>query len=410
MTAEPPNAIFSWQLDQNLWPPTTMPSAPLSMTSVEIARSCALRLVFERTSKGDRRYVRRTAFTGRIGTAIHRSIDRLAAAGYTDEHANAEAMPIIRQVWAEEIEAQRQQALACPRDARRPESETRIAGGPVGILSTLRLMPATHAPQPVAPAGSGSGGQRVYTPVPLVHGWDVVVEHHVMSADGLFAGIIDRAERLRVGVRIVDTKSTTRPEVPDRYRRQLQLYASMWNDSHPGRNMKVTEAVLSYPLLGTQHPVSIRDADVATTVGEARAAAARATQTTDDHASLSNPGPTCGVCCWRPWCQPFQTWIQADNNLVEAQKRSKFGWFGTVRTRTELALDLVLGVEWGRGNICRLIVPDGMLPHLRDVGPGTQLLVLDTPLIGQIKHARASVNGESEVFVLPVLAGSGAAP
>lgn len=372
------------------------------MTSVEIARSCPLRLVFERTSRGDRRYVRRLAFTGRIGTAIHRSIDRLATAGYTGDHATPEAMPIIRQVWAEEIEIQRQQAQGCPRDAGRPEPDDRIASGPAGILSTLRLMPTGGPPRPVEPAVAGSGGQPWnHDLVALQRGWEAVVEHPVQSSDGLFAGIVDRAERLQRGVRIVDTKSTTRPEVPDRYRRQLQLYAAMWNDSHPERPNKVAEAVLSYPLLGTQHPVSVKDADVTKTVAEAREAANLATQPTDDFTSLAKPGATCGICCWRPWCRPFQVWIHADGKAAEAQERSKFGWIGVVRRRSVQGDFLVLEAEWGRGDTCRFIIPPGLLPHLRDVEPGTTLLVLDTALSGQIKHARATAHGESEAFIQP---------
>lgn len=395
-----PGDAFNWRIDAGLGPPRDLPRAPLSMTALEMARSCPLRLVFERTARGDARYVRRQAFLGRMGTAFHRSLDRLAQAGYTGAHATPDSLQTIRQVWEEEIAMQRQEAAASPRDAGRPEPEDRIAAGPAGILATLRLMPATHLPGPVPPLPPL--GQRTQVPappqqypVPLAHGWQTVTEHPVRSADGLLAGVIDRAERLGTGIRLTDVKSSNRPDVPDRYRRQLQLYAAMWNDTYP---QKVTEAVLSYPLLGVQHPVSLKRRDVEATVSQSREIARRVTTPTEDPATLAQPGATCRVCCWRPWCRPFQEWTQADGDAVETQRRSAAGWVGTVQRRADQADTQVLKIAWGRGQTATLIVPPGLLRHLQGAGPGDRLLMLDTSLGGQVKHARAIATGESEVF------------
>ena len=42
MTSGGSGEPFAWMLDESLWPPQKMPRAPLSMTSVEVARSCPL--------------------------------------------------------------------------------------------------------------------------------------------------------------------------------------------------------------------------------------------------------------------------------------------------------------------------------------------------------------------------------
>ena len=397
-------APFDWRIDPALWPPNGVLRAPLSMTAVETARSCPLRLIFEQTVKTDRRYRRRTDFTGRLGTAVHRTIERLSDAGYTGKHVTPDIRPVIENVWQEELQAQRTLAALSPRDANRAEPEDRVSGCPGGIYSTLRLTPTGGLPRDIPPAGfrpPSSPKPNMNGPLKLPHGWTVLTEQPVRSADGLFAGIVDHAERTDTGVFLQDHKTTTRTEVPEKFRRQLQLYASMWKDTY---GMPVTRATLNYPLIGAVHPVSLNRSEVETTLKDARAAAARVTRagtSLAERTALGSPGSTCGICCWRPWCAPFWTWAGADSDPAEALSRSGAGWQGVLRLRSEEAGAQILRVEWSRGLIATLIVPVGLLTHLWNVLPGERLYVLDTALKGQVQHARAIATPTSEVMLGP---------
>ena len=81
---------------------------------------------------------------------------------------------------------------------------------------------------------------------------DTEVEIPVRDLKGLFYGRIDYAEHTPDGVILYAYKSALRDDLPERYERQLQLYAAMW---HSTRGSWPIQAFVLYPLTGATHEV-----------------------------------------------------------------------------------------------------------------------------------------------------------
>jgi RecB family exonuclease len=157
----------------------------------------------------------------------------------------------------------------------------------------------------------------------------IMVEIPVQSQDGLLAGRIDYAERLpHGGIRLLDYKSALRDDLPERYERQLQIYALLWYETF---GEWPTEALVIYPFTGTAHKVVV-DPAICQQVGqEARLIVEKLQE--DLHAEqLASPGTVCTVCEFRPWCKPFWRWQAGHAIYSQALEKAVYGFEGTIMT------------------------------------------------------------------------------
>src|SRR5207245_5848574 len=110
------------------------------------------------------------------------------------------------------------------------------------------------------------------------------------------------------GARIIDYKSALRFDLPERYERQVQLYALMWHDT---RGEWAAEAQVVYPLVPFVHNVVIDEATCRKVALES-AELVDALHVSPAMESLASPGDVCQVCEFRPWCKPFWGWQAAE--------------------------------------------------------------------------------------------------
>lgn len=393
MSTLPP---FDWTVDPARdWPPQSTLALPCSLTRVEIARSCALRVRFEdarvdaqddtpsasldastrppkERAKKHSRYEPLLSFDARIGTAMHLTIERLSATLPVNN-----LLEQITLVFQEELEKQRLLAQTKPRERGRPETQARIDAAPGAILYTLQQL------QPLLQAEESAGDDRL-------------VEQEVTSKDNMFRGRVDQAVRTADHLRLTDFKSSMKNEVPDRYARQLQMYTEMWKDTFDERP---DSAWLVYPLTGREFRIDIQPETTQATMLTSRQAILPLLDgrpATD----LANPGEVCKVCAFRPWCEPFWHWTAADGQITEAQLRSVYGFQGRVLKSVRQQANLILQVAWHPLSVATLILPALQFPHLEHLPDQTRVRVLNARLQGQLRSPRAVASGWTEVFLL----------
>lgn len=296
-TAEPPRPPFDWTIDEaRTWPPARRPRPPYGPTTIEIARSCPLRACFE-ASPG---YEPRLDPAARIGTAFHRTLEALL------HDPPADATPAgwgdaARRRFLAELAQQRAEAVARPRERGLPWEEARVYAALEAVVAEAmrlaRLRPAAGQRLQQGAPGSAAAAPAIEVEVP------------VRSRDGRLHGWIDQAEHTATGTRLIDLKSALRSDLPERYERQLQLYAALWHDT---RGEWPAEAVVIYPFTGARFPVSVDPAVCRRVVAEARelvrqfesprAAEALATPPRSVRCASSGPGAAhsgSGRCRWR---------------------------------------------------------------------------------------------------------------
>lgn len=390
------NQQFDWTIDEGKsWPPTGRPKPPLGPTTVEVMRSCPLRSCFERTSG----YERRMGVSGRIGTAFHLAMQSLSEDPPLGLSASEIADEARRRFMAQ-LDRQFQQKAARPRERGLPVDEGRVGQALEAVIAEaqriVRTGVAVEAGKRHMPS-SGPSKLEEETEVLFVApgGILVDVEQEVASADGFFKGRIDRVEYLPEGTRIVDYKSAVRDDLPERYERQLQMYALMWNDS---KGEWPIEAELVYSFIGTSHRVRIDPAVCEAITDEARRVVKRVLGEREAE-RLGEPGEVCKVCEFRPWCKPFWTWQRTEKSVLQALGRSAVGFEGEIVSVDELGEHWKVVVRW-RGHQIKIIAPKERFPQLSAAKAGMNLRALEMQVKGQLLDLRAHVSEYSELFLV----------
>jgi hypothetical protein len=220
------------------------------------------------------------------------------------------------------------------------------------------------------------------------------VEVPVSSRDGLFRGYVDRAEHTAGGTRLLDFKSALRDDLPERYERQLQLYALMWRDT---RGDWPTSAEVVYPLAGIAHPVHV-DPEACETVAAEGAAIAREVSAVARIAELGRPGDVCQVCAYRPWCEPFWK-MQARSPAGGPDDRSQLGLEGPLE-RVDWNGHVVRAVIHRKTARVELVAPAERFPQLARAAPGDRVRLVDAELRGLRHQPRVRVTDFTELYLV----------
>lgn len=383
---------FDYTLRENAgWPPMVRPRPPFGPSSIEVMRSCPLRSLFD-ASPG---YERRMGYAARVGTAFHRTLQSFYEDGLPG--SIDEAVAEARARFEQELRYQQNEANSRPRERSQYRDPTRVERALEAIvLEAVRFVeagyfPANHRSSDHSLASSSQEENRL----PETAQPPIEVEISVRSADGLFHGRIDRVAHTPEGDILFDFKSALRDDLPERYERQLQLYAFMYHDT---RGSWPTAAHVIYPLAGKAHEVSIEPERCQTVAAESAAVVGRLLRD-GPITSLAEPGEVCSVCEYRPWCKPFWNWQAGEASHPRALERAIYGFAGTL-TRLEL-IDhrWQLAIAWRRA-VVRLSAPEERLPHLHKAKLGHQVFVLDAKLQGSPFQPVAIFTENSELFLI----------
>ena len=376
-------APFNWTVDRSAWPPRARVKPPYSLTRVAIARSCALRVIFE----ASRAFEPLLSFDARIGTAMHATLEHFAAHPVA---GNGEAtLNHVRTVFGLELERGRAEAALRPREARLAENRERSE---LALSAVLRaVVSGSQAARGVWRGGSPS--ERA-SPEETQKLW---VERAVGTRDGVFSGQVDRAEREGDALTLYDYKSSLLPDVPERYERQLLMYAAMWAQT---TGESPTHGVLVYPLQGRKHRVDLAIERVTRALEESYAVVRRFEQSPSPKA-LAAPGDVCKVCAFKPWCEPFWNWVQVAD-LPTALERASLGFEGAIEHLERRAEQLVLRVRWHPRSVLLMVAPWAALAGVHGLAIGATVRVTGATVRGQVTAPRAVWHEHTEVYtVLP---------
>jgi hypothetical protein len=384
---------FSWLIDEsNTWPPFGRPKAPFGPTDLEVLRSCPLRRCFEVSG----RYERRIGFAARIGTAFHRTLESLFQ---TPPQASefAEVAKEAKRRFAQELQKQEDEKAKRPREQRLLIDEARIQRAIEALI--------VEAQRIVRQAGKDSYDDKSVSQEPLsleghkstdhILEGQVETEVPVKSEDGLLHGRVDYVEHLPEGVRLLDYKSALRTDLPERYERQLQLYALLW---HETRGEWPSEAIIVYPFTGLTHRISV-DPMTCTSVGEESRRLIAHIQTIRPTERLATPGDVCKVCEFRPWCKPFWQWQAQETVLAMALERAFLGFEGTIAGIETVNEHWRLSINW-RDCTVRIATPVERFPQLHQAHVGMRVRALEMRLRGLRYQPQALVTEMSELFVM----------
>lgn len=373
---------FDWTVDETaMWPPRGRPRRPFGPTMLEIMRTCLLRACFE-ASTG---YEPRLEPSARIGIAFHRTLESLIKDPPPDRRLEVWGSEACKRFLAE-LDHQRAAAATRPRECRLQWDDRRIQAALESVVAEASRLGHLDAAKGHAPRGLST--QQTSFSAPMV-------EVPVQSEDGLFQGSVDRVEHTSTGIRLIDMKSTLRNDLPERYERQVQMYAAMWRDTYGEWPI---EAVVIYPLRGTRFQVRI-DPETCERVVSESVALVRRIESEPSKEALATPGEVCKVCAFRPWCRPFWTTQAAIASLSEAISQAAVGWEGVVGSTHRIGETLQLEVRW-RSRTVRVVGSSDCFAHLERVQPGTRLRFLGAPLRGSPQLLRAMLAESAEVFLV----------
>ncbi len=391
--SDTPNSTFDWQIDEgHLWPPRGRPAAPFGPTAIEIMRSCALRVCFE-ASKG---YERRTAYAARVGIAFHRTLQSLTEHPIRSDNQSDVIDEAYRR-FRHELALQETQKNSRPREQMLPRDEDRVHRALESVATeALRLAKQL----PIGEIESERRGTRTsrgihFPEMESLSEGSIMVEVPVQSQDRLLAGRVDYAERLSTGVRLLDYKSALRDDLPERYERQLQLYALLWYETF---GEWPEEAAVIYPFTGAMHRVSV-DPETCQRVGNEARMFINQLQEGLQAEQLATPGEVCTVCEFRPWCKPFWMWQAKHPNLSVALQDAVLGFEGEIITLELKDYYWKVMVKWRDAEV-RIVAPQERFPQLKRAHPGMGIRALDMRLQGQRYRPQALVTESSEIFLV----------
>jgi CRISPR/Cas system-associated exonuclease Cas4 (RecB family) len=381
-----PGPVFAWIVDDRReWPPRGRPSAPYSMTQLEVMRACPLRACFDR-SPG---YARRMDAVARIGSAFHTALQWLNKRAPEGISAN-EAMEQARQQFHIALAEQERKRAEQPREHGLSLDSPRVDMAIEALIAEAQRI--SQADEQVRRRGSGRGG---IAHAPRSDGTLVEAEAPVASKDRLFEGRVDRVEHRPNGVHIVDYKSAIRDDLPGRYERQVQLYALLW---HETRGDWPVSAEVVYPFTGRRISVSV-DPERCAAIDRDYRQMVETFKTTENASELAKPGDICQVCEFRPWCRPFWAWQEAETNHRQALERARVGFEGTVTDLRTVSQHIKAVVRW-RGVGVEIIAPQDRFPQLKGATVGIRVRALDMELQGMQYAPRARVTAYSELYLV----------
>jgi len=369
------------------------PKPPYGPTTIEVMRSCMLRSFFEISPN----YERRMGSAARIGTILHRTIQSLNQQPVLAETTEQLAAETRRRFQAE-LHEQQNQAASRPREKSLVWDYERTNHALEAVIAEairtqplgLRIATANHRQSTTQKDTSNHSTSQASGSKSLVE-----VEVEVQSKNNLFHGRIDRAEITKNGTRLVDYKSAFRDDLPERYSRQLQLYAYLW---HETRDEWPSEAYVFYPMLGSFHNVPV-DESICQMVVTESIALVEGIEKRRKPTDLASPGDVCKVCEFRPWCCPFWSWQNSENNQLRALDKAIIGFEGEVKTIKLENHYWILTINW-RNALVKIISPQERFPHLVNVHPGQPIRVLDTALKGQLFQPIATIINQSEIYIM----------
>jgi hypothetical protein len=330
----------------------------------------------------------------------------------------AEVAEEARARFTVQLNKQLQQKEARPRERALPVDEGRVGQALEAVIAEAQRIARIGVTVQVAVHGEhgGQGEHGEYTPIAASHDGEdlrgegeadtqvlfvspggilVEVEQDVQSKDGMFKGRVDRAEFLPEGTRLVDYKSAVRDDLPERYARQLQMYAFMWNDS---RGEWPVEADVVYSFIGTSHRVKIDPTTCREVAEEARHLVKRVLEEPSTE-RLGEPGDVCKVCEFRPWCKPFWSWQSGEKGTMQALSKSGVGFEGEITGIEEVSGHWRVVVGW-RGHQIKIIAPTERFLQLARAQVGMRVRALDMPVKGQLFDLKASISPYSELFLV----------
>lgn len=373
----PPSAVkeFSWRVDPRRdWPPRGRPRRPYGPTTVEIVRACPARAAFSASAV----YERRLGSAARVGLAMHSALESLVS----NPIASADPAEVAGQArgrFDTMLGAQIAQAQARARDRNQPPDPDRVEAAAEAVVGeALRILRI---------------GERNASSVAESWTKSVEVEVPVRSADGLFEGVVDRAERDERGVHLIDYKSAGRDDLPERYQRQLQLYAYMW---HETRQEWPVSGRIVYSAVGTTHRVEVDPDECLRVAGEAR----RLLEGLEaaDGEPAAQPGDVCAVCEYRPWCAPFWQWV-GTGGQAERLDRARVGIEATIDDVHSDGAVARLALDWA-GTPVSVALGLERFAHAKDLRPGDRVRLLDVRLRGLRSRPTAFVTPSAELFVV----------
>ncbi|MGZ3629129.1 MAG: PD-(D/E)XK nuclease family protein, partial [Ktedonobacteraceae bacterium] len=342
---------FNWCITQgSLWPPRGRPNPPFGPTGIEMMRSCTLRVCFD-ASKG---YERRTDYAARVGIAFHKTLQSLAEQPIQSS-VRGDIIEEATRRFRHEISLQEEQKNLRIREMMFPRDEERVSRAFESIVrEALRLAKQLAAGSLKHGTYSTTMINKPHLEVERNSSEELLVEVPVQSRDKLLAGRVDYAERLPSGgIRLLDYKSALRNDLPERYERQLQLYALLWNETFDEWPI---EGWVSYPFTGAMHKVSIDPETCQQVDNEARLLIQRLREDPPVD-QLASPGDVCSVCEFRPWCKPFWAWQAKHINLSEALQNAYLGFEGKITTIELKDYFWIVKLKW-RDTEIRIVAPE----------------------------------------------------
>ncbi len=385
---------FDYTLNEKKsWPPQVRPTPPFGLTSIEVMRSCNLRVCFEASPN----YERRLGSAARIGTVLHRTLQSFNQHPISAETTEALAAETHRR-FQKELREQQEESASRPReqslvwDIERANHALEASISEAIRTQNLSAVPKSSQSNKNKHLNDISGSINKH-PSPALP--EIEVEVEVFSKDRIIRGRIDRVERKDNAVRLIDYKSAFRDDLPERYARQLQLYAYLW---HETRGIWPNEALVFYPMLGSFHKVPV-DESTCKRVADESFAFIDGIQNQSKPFEKASPGEVCQVCEFRPWCRPFWTWQNGEKNQMHAVDRAKFGFEGSIKSIKLGNCYWHLLIDWHNAQV-KINSPQERFPQLQKASTGQIIRVLDTPLRGQLYQPMANITNQSEIFLL----------
>jgi CRISPR/Cas system-associated exonuclease Cas4 (RecB family) len=227
----------------------------------------------------------------------------------------------------------------------------------------------------------------------------VQTELKVTSKDKFFTGKIDRVERGEDNtVRLIDYKSALRDDVPERYQKQLQLYAYLWYETFGEWPI---EAKLIYPFKNTEHTVLITPQICQEVAANYRAEIEKLVRQ-KEIASLANPSKVCEICEFRPWCKPFWHWQNQETNTMVARDRVAWGIEGVLQSISKASSTWKLELKW-RNRLVSIFASQESFSHLKEAQPGITIRALGLTVLGNPAQPRFNATETSEIFLVTTL-------